>query len=136
MPSLSGTDLSTDETAHFAQGPEEALLVGALLEGRLSSAWRTTTIPGVVCAQRLWEETDMRDEIDQKTRPMNGADSVVRTLVDAGVEVCFANPGTSEIHFVASLDRESGLRPDPVPVRGRRDRRRRRLRAHGGETGH
>ena len=42
---------------------------------------------------------------------MNGADSVVRTLVSAGVTVCFANPGTSEIHFVASVDKVNGLRP-------------------------
>jgi len=44
-------------------------------------------------------------------RLMNGAESVVRTLVGAGVKVCFANPGTSEIHVVASLDQQSGLRP-------------------------
>src|SRR5271165_710046 len=42
---------------------------------------------------------------------MNGAESVVRTLVSAGVTVCFANPGTSEIHFVASVDKVNGLRP-------------------------
>ena len=35
---------------------------------------------------------------------MNGAQALVRTLVDAGVDVCFANPGTSEMHFVAALD--------------------------------
>lgn len=35
---------------------------------------------------------------------MNGAQSVVQTLLDSGVEVCFANPGTSEMHFVAALD--------------------------------
>jgi len=35
---------------------------------------------------------------------MNGAESLVRSLVAGGVEVCFANPGTSEIHFVAALD--------------------------------
>ena len=35
---------------------------------------------------------------------MNGARSLLTTLVDAGVEVCFANPGTSEMHFVAALD--------------------------------
>ncbi len=35
---------------------------------------------------------------------MNGAQAVIRTLVDAGVDVCFANPGTSEMHFVAALD--------------------------------
>ena len=41
---------------------------------------------------------------------MNGAESLVRTLIASGVEVCFANPGTSEIHFVAALDKVSGLR--------------------------
>src|SRR5690349_12280190 len=35
---------------------------------------------------------------------MNGAQALVRTLVDAGVDVCFMNPGTSEMHFVAALD--------------------------------
>jgi len=41
---------------------------------------------------------------------MNGAESLVRTLVDGGVEVCFANPGTSEMHFVGALDRVPGMR--------------------------
>ncbi|MCH9668399.1 MAG: acetolactate synthase large subunit [Actinomycetia bacterium] len=35
---------------------------------------------------------------------MTGAQALLRTLVDNGVEVCFANPGTSEMHFVAALD--------------------------------
>jgi acetolactate synthase-1/2/3 large subunit len=35
---------------------------------------------------------------------MNGAQAMVRTLVDSGVDVCFTNPGTSEMHFVAALD--------------------------------
>ena len=35
---------------------------------------------------------------------MNGAQALIRTLADAGVDVCFANPGTSEMHFVAALD--------------------------------
>ncbi len=43
-------------------------------------------------------------------RFMNGAESLVRTLVGGGVEVCFANPGTSEMHFVAALDRVEGMR--------------------------
>lgn len=43
--------------------------------------------------------------------PMNGAESLVRTLVASGVEVCFANPGTSEMHFVSALDRVPGMRP-------------------------
>lgn len=41
---------------------------------------------------------------------MNGAESLVHTLLGAGVEVCFANPGTSEMHFVAALDRIPGMR--------------------------
>jgi acetolactate synthase I/II/III large subunit len=41
---------------------------------------------------------------------MNGAESLLRTLVASGIEVCFANPGTSEMHFVAALDRVRGMR--------------------------
>ncbi|MEX5718548.1 acetolactate synthase large subunit [Geodermatophilus maliterrae] len=41
---------------------------------------------------------------------MNGAQALIRTLVDAGVDVCFANPGTSEMHFVAALDDVPGMR--------------------------
>ena len=44
---------------------------------------------------------------------MNGAESLVHTLVKSGIEVCFANPGTSEMHFVAALDRIPGLRCIP-----------------------
>lgn len=35
---------------------------------------------------------------------MNGAQALVATLVDHGVDTCFANPGTSEMHFLAALD--------------------------------
>ena len=41
---------------------------------------------------------------------MNGAESLVRTLLGAGVDTCFANPGTSEMHFVAALDRVPCMR--------------------------
>src|SRR3712207_383655 len=41
---------------------------------------------------------------------MNGAESLVTTLAGAGVEVCFANPGTSEMHFVAALDQVGDVR--------------------------
>jgi len=40
----------------------------------------------------------------------NGAQALMKTLVDAGIEVCFSNPGTSEIHFVAALDDEPKMR--------------------------
>jgi len=41
---------------------------------------------------------------------MNGAQSLVRTLLAAGVDTCYANPGTSEMHFVAALDTTPGMR--------------------------
>ena len=40
---------------------------------------------------------------------VNGAESLVQTLVASGVDTCFANPGTSEMHFVAALDRVPGI---------------------------
>ncbi len=46
-------------------------------------------------------------------KKMNGAESLVHTLVGHGLQVCFANPGTSEMHFVAALDRIPGLRCIP-----------------------
>src|SRR6202040_4454395 len=41
---------------------------------------------------------------------MSGAESLVHTLVGSGVDTCFTNPGTSEMHFVAALDRVPGIR--------------------------
>ena len=41
---------------------------------------------------------------------MNGAQSLIRTLVDSGVEVCFMNPGTSEMHLVTAIDTTPGMR--------------------------
>ncbi len=41
---------------------------------------------------------------------MNGAHSLVRTLLNSDVDVCFTNPGTSEMHFVAALDSIAGMR--------------------------
>ena len=38
------------------------------------------------------------------SRSVNGAQALINTLVESGVDVCFANPGTSEMHFVAALD--------------------------------
>jgi acetolactate synthase-1/2/3 large subunit len=40
---------------------------------------------------------------------MNGAESLVHTLLENGVDTVFANPGTSEMHFVAALDRIPGM---------------------------
>ena len=41
---------------------------------------------------------------------MNGAESLVKTLLASGIRTCFANPGTSEMHFVAALDRVPGMK--------------------------
>ena len=41
---------------------------------------------------------------------MNGSQALITTLVDRGVDVCFANPGTSEMHFVAALDTVPAMR--------------------------
>lgn len=41
---------------------------------------------------------------------MNGAETLVETLLNNGVDICFANPGTSEMHFVAALDKYPDMR--------------------------
>lgn len=47
---------------------------------------------------------------DTHANEMNGAESLVQTLLNSGVDTCFANPGTSEMHFVGALDRIPGMR--------------------------
>ena len=42
--------------------------------------------------------------MSRKGKDLNGAESLVTTLADEGVEICFANPGTSEMHFLAALE--------------------------------
>jgi acetolactate synthase I/II/III large subunit len=46
--------------------------------------------------------SDMSENTGSKS--VNGAQSLIRTLVACGVDTCFTNPGTSEMHFVAALD--------------------------------
>jgi acetolactate synthase-1/2/3 large subunit len=41
---------------------------------------------------------------------MNGAEALVATAISEGIEVCFANPGTTELPLVAALDSVPGLR--------------------------
>jgi acetolactate synthase-1/2/3 large subunit len=54
----------------------------------------------------------------EKETSVNGAESLLATLVGAGVDVCFMNPGTSEIHLVEALDREPRMRAVPVLFEG------------------
>lgn len=51
----------------------------------------------------------MRDDKDP-SKTMSGADALVDVAIASGVEVCFANPGTSEMHLVGALSR----RPEDV----------------------
>ncbi|MAI16096.1 MAG: hypothetical protein CMP94_01765, partial [Gammaproteobacteria bacterium] len=52
--------------------------------------------------------TDQQENSVKRDR--SGAESLVETFVEAGVDVCFANPGTSEMHFVAALDSNPKMR--------------------------
>ncbi|WP_204270754.1 thiamine pyrophosphate-binding protein, partial [Escherichia coli] len=54
--------------------------------------------------------TSSQQKASNGSEMMNGAESLVRTLVAGDVNVCFTNPGTSEMHFVAALDRVDGMR--------------------------
>ena len=42
---------------------------------------------------------------------MNGAENLLETLIAAGVEICFANPGTSEMHLVSAIGNSERMRP-------------------------
>jgi acetolactate synthase I/II/III large subunit len=42
---------------------------------------------------------------------MNGAQALLKVLVEAGIEVCFANPGTSEMHLVLAIGKTDAVRP-------------------------
>jgi len=41
---------------------------------------------------------------------MNGAEALIKTAVDCGIEICFANPGTTELPMVVALDRIAGIK--------------------------
>ncbi|MGB2331260.1 MAG: thiamine pyrophosphate-binding protein, partial [Pseudomonadales bacterium] len=41
---------------------------------------------------------------------MNGAESMLETLINNGIEVCFSNPGTSEMHMVAAIGKSQRMR--------------------------
>src|SRR5206468_9248617 len=53
---------------------------------------------------------DSHHPITNRKHHMNGADLLCDTLLAGGVDTCFANPGTSEMHFVAALDRKPQMR--------------------------
>ena len=45
-----------------------------------------------------------------KDQAMNGAESLIKVTLAAGVDTCFANPGTTEMPLVAALDSVPGMR--------------------------
>lgn len=49
--------------------------------------------------------------LDTDARTRDGASIVLETARERGVDVCFANPGTTEMPFVVALDRVAGVRP-------------------------
>ncbi len=49
---------------------------------------------------------------------MNGAEALMTTLCNGGVDICFMNPGTTELHLTAALDRVPGIRPVPCLFEG------------------
>src|ERR1700722_14298994 len=67
----------------------------------------------IFVSRQLWPTVPGRFN-PQPTRgeikTMNGAESLVHSLLKSGVDTCFSSPGTSEMHFVAALDRVPGMR--------------------------
>lgn len=47
---------------------------------------------------------------EANSNDLTGADILVQTLADLGVDTCFANPGTSEMHLIAALDKETRIK--------------------------
>src|SRR3954467_3279635 len=64
----------------------------------------------MVRAAGMGDACTIRTQAFVKVLTMNGAEVLLRTLLAAGVDVCLANPGTSEMQFVAALDRVPGMR--------------------------
>ncbi len=48
---------------------------------------------------------------ERRNDKVTGAETLIETLVNCGVDMCFTNPGTSEMHLVAAIDKVPGMRP-------------------------
>jgi len=60
--------------------------------------------------KKVFAELFSKSDLLLKAQTMNGAESLVHTLLASGIDTVFANPGTSEMHFVAALDRIPGIK--------------------------
>ena len=107
VPSSASWSRSVTTTkSHFwrfdADGERQPGLEDAVEIGRRRSAGRCRRAR---CGGPGWRPMSPRPRRYARTLvAMNGAQAMIRTLVDAGVTTCFTNPGTSEMHFVAALD--------------------------------
>ena len=52
-----------------------------------------------------------RSETSERKPSVNGAELLVKTAVKAGIDICFANAGTTEMPIVVALDSESRIKP-------------------------
>ena len=50
-------------------------------------------------------------ETQPHSQPLTGAEVAIQTAAAAGIDVCFANPGTTELYLVQALDRCPGIKP-------------------------
>src|SRR5947208_4187281 len=89
--------------------PSRASTVWARRRSGTTSSSRTRPRSSSCAASRsrstpTASSTPAPSSTERRRHEMNGAQALIRTLVDGGVDVCFTNPGTSEMHFVAALD--------------------------------
>ena len=64
------------------------------------------TVPETI----LGAPSGVRNETDDPDSVLNGAEALIKTAVSAGIEICFANPGTTEMPLVHALDTVHGIR--------------------------
>ena len=107
-PVLSDTQI--DPVPHFKNLQLTEMIPVSLREIEFRTAMYTSEgMVNVSCISR-YAICFPLNAVTSKRNQMNGAESLVHTLVNEGVNVCFTNPGTSEMHFVAALDRIPGMR--------------------------
>ena len=87
--------LGTEKAGYFLELEDPAKIA---LMRRIKAAFDPNGIlnPGTILGRQRMTDTGPAE--------LNGAQALIRTLVAAGVDTCFTNPGTSEMHFVAALD--------------------------------
>src|SRR5215472_4341243 len=75
-----------------------------------AAGWPSPTAGSTPAASRSPRPAPCSRSGNSRGGQMNGAEAMLRTLTGSGVSMCFANPGTSEMHTVAALDEVPGMR--------------------------